>query len=122
MEDSHIAIQNLPGNVSVFGVFDGHGGAEVALYVKKHFIIELKANANFISKNYEKALYETFFRMDEKMLSPEGQKEISSYMERSVDESMAGCTANVVLITETEIYCANAGDSRSIIKFGSVKF
>lgn len=30
-------------------------------------------------------------------------------------ESFAGCTANVVLITETEIYCANAGDSRSIL-------
>jgi serine/threonine protein phosphatase PrpC len=42
-------------------------------------------------------------------------------MERSVEESMAGCTANVVLITETEIYCANAGDSRAIIKIGSVK-
>jgi serine/threonine protein phosphatase PrpC len=37
-------------------------------------------------------------------------------MERPGEESMAGCTANVVLITENEIYCANAGDSRSIIK------
>ena len=35
---------------------------------------------------------------------------------------MAGCTANVVLITETEIYCANAGDSRSILKFGDVNY
>lgn len=29
-------------------------------------------------------------------------------------ESHAGCTANVVLITPEFIYCANAGDSRSI--------
>lgn len=41
-------------------------------------------------------------------------------MERSGEESLAGCTANVVLITETEIYCANAGDSRSILKFANV--
>jgi len=26
MEDSHIADTKLPGGVSVFGVFDGHGG------------------------------------------------------------------------------------------------
>ena len=28
---------------------------------------------------------------------------------------MAGCTANVVLITPTKIYIANAGDSRSAL-------
>ena len=41
MEDTHIAECNLPGNVSVFGVFDGHGGAEVAIFVKKYFVNEL---------------------------------------------------------------------------------
>jgi serine/threonine protein phosphatase PrpC len=30
------------------------------------------------------------------------------------EESHAGCTANVVLITPDFIYCANAGDSRAI--------
>jgi protein phosphatase 1G len=50
--------------VSVFGVFDGHGGAEVALYVKKHFIPTLTKNENFIKKDYKKALYETFLEMD----------------------------------------------------------
>jgi len=30
------------------------------------------------------------------------------------EESHAGCTANVVLITPEFIYCANSGDSRSI--------
>ena len=28
MEDSHIAAMNIDTNVSVFGVFDGHGGME----------------------------------------------------------------------------------------------
>lgn len=28
----------------VFGVFDGHGGKEVALFVEKHFINELLKN------------------------------------------------------------------------------
>jgi len=34
MEDSHIASDSLSNGVSIFGVFDGHGGQEVALYVK----------------------------------------------------------------------------------------
>jgi len=37
MEDAHIALTGLPGGVSVFGVFDGHGGREVALWVKENF-------------------------------------------------------------------------------------
>lgn len=30
------------------------------------------------------------------------------------EDSHAGCTANVVLITPEYIYCANAGDSRAV--------
>ena len=30
-------------------------------------------------------------------------------------ESRAGCTATVVLVTPDEIYCANAGDSRTVL-------
>lgn len=29
-------------------------------------------------------------------------------------DTVAGCTANVCLITKTHIYCANAGDSRAV--------
>jgi protein phosphatase 1G len=51
----------------VFGVFDGHGGAEVAQYVKKHFIETLIKNENFKNKNYKVALIENFIKMDEMM-------------------------------------------------------
>lgn len=60
MEDTHIAQCNLQGDVSIFGVFDGHGGAEVAIYVQKHFIDTLLKNENFLKKDYAKALYQTF--------------------------------------------------------------
>ena len=40
-EDSHIANTGLPGGVAVFGVFDGHGGKEVSIYVKEKFCEEL---------------------------------------------------------------------------------
>ena len=34
MEDTHIANINLPGGNTIYGVFDGHGGSEVSLFVK----------------------------------------------------------------------------------------
>jgi serine/threonine protein phosphatase PrpC len=37
MEDAHIANSNLMPNMSLFAVFDGHGGSEVALTVSKIF-------------------------------------------------------------------------------------
>ena len=35
-EDSHIAEIKLPNGEALFGVFDGHGGKEVALFVQKN--------------------------------------------------------------------------------------
>ena len=29
--------------------------------------------------------------------------------------NFVGCTATVVLVTKTDIYCANAGDSRTVL-------
>lgn len=54
--------------------------------------------------------------MDVQISSPKGQEEIQKYREQEEGESMAGCTANVCLITKTEIYIANAGDSRSVLR------
>ena len=40
MEDSYIASLQLPGmeHIALFGIFDGHGGAETSKYVAKYFI------------------------------------------------------------------------------------
>ena len=40
MEDSHIADLNIKKDTHLFGVFDGHGGKEVAQLVKKYFVKE----------------------------------------------------------------------------------
>ena len=72
MEDAHISIAPFSNKkVGLFGVFDGHGGngflnlgAECAVFVERHFAKELEANANFKQGNYEKALKETFLKMD----------------------------------------------------------
>jgi len=37
-------------------------------------------------------------------------------MDNNEVESMAGCTANVCIVTKTFIICANSGDSRSVLR------
>jgi len=38
MEDSHISELDIDKDTHIFGVFDGHGGREVAQFVSKYFI------------------------------------------------------------------------------------
>ena len=58
--------------MTIFGVFDGHGGSEVALYVEKKFVSTLINLKSYKEKNYEKALFETFLAMDEQIIFKEG--------------------------------------------------
>ncbi|CAD8111388.1 unnamed protein product [Paramecium sonneborni] len=115
MEDAHINRPDLVQDVSVFGVFDGHGGKEVATFVEKHFIDELLKNQNFKNQKFEEALKETFLKMDELLMTPNGQIELNKYKANDSDDSYAGCTANVALIHKNTLYVANAGDSRSVL-------
>jgi len=116
MEDSHISEPHFTDNASLFAVFDGHGGAEVAKFCSKHFPPTLKANNNFIQGNYKAALEETFLKMDEMLLSSEGPNLLREFRaEGDANNSFAGCTANVVLIVNNTLYVANAGDSRAVV-------
>ena len=53
MEDSHISDISVGNNgkIHVFGVFDGHGGKEVAQFVKNHFTEELMQNNAYKNGN-----------------------------------------------------------------------
>ncbi|CAD8121833.1 unnamed protein product [Paramecium sonneborni] len=115
MEDAHINRPDVLQDVSVFGVFDGHGGREVAYFVEKHFIDELLKNKNFKDQKFEDALKETFLKMDELLMTEEGQQEVITYQANESNDSYAGCTANVALIHKNTLYVANAGDSRSVL-------
>lgn len=77
MEDAHITKPDFMPDISVFGVFDGHGGKEVAIFVEKHFLEELAKNKNFQEGKYDLALSETFLKMDELLMSPNGQSELN---------------------------------------------
>ena len=72
MEDAHISKATFAGNMSLFCVFDGHGGGEVARFTERHFGEELVNNENFSKKKYEQALTETFLKMDKMLQTAEG--------------------------------------------------
>jgi len=76
MEDAHIVAPDIEEGISIFGVFDGHGGKEVALFVEKYFVIEIKKNQNFKDRKMELALKETFLKMDEMLGTSEGKKDL----------------------------------------------
>lgn len=89
MEDAHIATRiDLPNGEKgmVFGVFDGHGGKEVAVFAADKYINILKNLADFKNQNYVKALEQSFYDLDESV----------SNEDYAMD---TGCTSNVVLIT-----------------------
>jgi protein phosphatase 1G len=96
--------------------------------VKDIFVSELKKLPSFQQKDYSTALREIFIKMDDILKSPTGLKEILKYQTSSDSASSlfgrpetdnialyTGCTACVCIITETEIICANAGDSRCVL-------
>lgn len=108
-EDSHIASLKLPNGEAIFGVFDGHGGSEVAKFVEKKFIDTFTKLPEYKSANYEQALTNCFIKLDELMTPNKSKDPVTAF-------SMgAGCTACVALITKDSIICANSGDSRCVV-------
>ena len=79
-EDAHIADLDIGNGISIFGVFDGHGGPEVAKFVQQNFIHSLKSCSAFKRQEYKLALEKTFLRMDRLMQTEKGQEELKKYM------------------------------------------
>lgn len=115
MEDAHATIMNLKkkdGNESegdadhtaFFGVYDGHGGEKAAIFtgLRLHELVAL--TEAFAQKDYVNALKDGFLLCDQAILQ--------DYETRN-DES--GCAATAAIVTPYHIYCANAGDSRTVM-------
>ncbi|KAL5612181.1 hypothetical protein BROUX41_000276 [Berkeleyomyces rouxiae] len=114
MEDSHINVLDLlaatkqtstvDAQMSLFGVFDGHGGDRVAQFSGKHIHDILVKQDAFKEGDFKKALEDCFLATDRAILNnPRYEDEVS------------GCTACVALVVGDKLYVANAGDSRSVL-------
>ena len=73
MEDSHIAEKELGDGNSLFGVFDGHGGPEVAKFVRAHFTKNLVNHAAYKKRDFKTALEQTFIKMDRLLMTEKGK-------------------------------------------------
>ncbi|CAE5993731.1 unnamed protein product [Arabidopsis arenosa] len=88
--------------VAFFGVFDGHGGARTAEYLKNNLFKNLVSHDDFISDT-KKAIVESFKQTDEEYLIDEiGQPK------------NAGSTASTALLIGDKLIVANVGDSRVV--------
>ena len=100
-------------NKSLFCLFDGHGGNQVANFLSKHFIDYF----NKYLEKYPKEEMEILFKKIFKNLD----LDIKKYIPKSNE---MGSTATVIFITrecdpkigmKKIIYCANIGDTRSVL-------
>lgn len=129
MEDVTMIENTLGEDFWVFGVLDGHGGKEVAVFVAKHFNEELVSSRLFINGNYEQALKQSFFRMDESIRSSEGIKEVlrisrdlpdNHPVSGDLSSILSGCTAVIALLAKNVLYIANTGDAKCILSRNSI--
>jgi protein phosphatase 1L len=111
-EDRH---QQLKGkgtdDSSLYGVFDGHGGAKASQFCKDFLLQTVVKDPDF-PKDVAKALSRTFFKIDADFSA-----------KARIQMLTDGTTATVAAIHDRTVYVANAGDSRAIIirKGGKVK-
>lgn len=113
MEDEHLAVSfdleigDKIYPVRLFGVFDGHGGNEAALYLKAHLKDKLKKTlleeneSDLSDEGIWNALKRTFVRIDQKF------------------KGSSGSTATVAMVLNGKLWTANVGDSRTILQNGS---
>lgn len=116
MEDDHVQILSLPEipELSLFGVYDGHGGDMVAHYAARNFpgyLLKTEMLAPgmpddaFCAKSKE-AFETSLLQMDDAMRQlPE--------VESGQDQS--GSTSVMTLLGPRHIVCANTGDSRAVL-------
>ncbi|CAJ1417882.1 unnamed protein product [Effrenium voratum] len=87
MEDAHLAVCGLGDELdglSLFGVFDGHGGAEVAAFCKQHMPDEIRrqlrkqlaSGASLSGDSLGEVLTASFHAMDDMLRSPEHERQL----------------------------------------------
>ena len=102
MEDIGILIPDLTTDykVSLFGIFDGHGGTDVVKFVKNRLPQLIKIYLNDLFP-VEIAFKNAFKKVDEEL--------------KFFDSEYIGTTATLILIKDNKIYCANVGDTKAYI-------
>ncbi|CAG8498721.1 183_t:CDS:10 [Paraglomus occultum] len=110
MEDAHTALLRLENKAqkegySFFGVYDGHGGPNIAKYSGSNLHKRISHDDAFVRGELRASIMSGFLGLDE---------DLKTHPDFKNDPS--GCTAVVALITpDNHILVGNAGDSRAVI-------
>ncbi|XP_074641718.1 protein phosphatase 1G-like [Tubulanus polymorphus] len=93
-EDAHSCCPDFDSdtNTSLFAVYDGHGGAEVAQYCAMHLPDFIKKMPTYKEGNLEKALEESFLEFDANLLKDDILRELRTisgmFEDEEIDESI----------------------------------
>lgn len=133
--------QNLSKGHAIFGVLDGHGGDFTSEFAAGHFMTVFSSN-QYLQKYarmnpddqsdvpgvecLRQTLAQTFANLDVEIRKRQNKRNDAflsqSKQQGSADEparvkfERSGSTCIVVLVTPSHIICANAGDSRAILR------
>ncbi|XP_044857393.1 protein phosphatase 1G-like [Mauremys mutica] len=86
MENAHNCIPELDSETAMFSVYDGHGGAEVALYCAKYLPEIIKEQKAYKEGKLQKALEDAFLAIDAKLTTEEVIKELAQIAGRPQDD------------------------------------
>ncbi|CAG8577052.1 10948_t:CDS:2, partial [Racocetra persica] len=106
MEDAHTATLKLldKKGYSYFGVYDGHGGQNVAKYSGNNLHARIARDKDF-DKDLKAAIQNGFLGTDDDLKN-----------DPQFANDPSGCTAVMAIVTpNNEIYVGNAGDSRAVL-------
>ncbi|KAF8393589.1 hypothetical protein HHK36_021833 [Tetracentron sinense] len=122
-----------------FGVYDGHGGSQVANYCRDHFHSALAEEIEILKEGlgdgsirvnwqeqWEKAFTSCFLKVDAEVggivsrRSVEGHTDASETSLEPVAPETVGSTAVVACICSSHIMVANCGDSRAVLCRGKL--
>ncbi|CAL4949075.1 unnamed protein product [Urochloa decumbens] len=120
-----------------FGVYDGHGGAQVANYCREHLHVALVEQLSRIEgtvcaanlgdvdfkKQWEKAFVDCFARVDDEVGGKAsrggdggtGTSDAAGVAPEPVAPETVGSTAVVAVICSSHIIVSNCGDSRAVL-------
>ncbi|KAI1287634.1 putative protein phosphatase [Halotydeus destructor] len=104
-EDAHLALLEYDkkgdSKISLFGVFDGHGGAEVAQYTARELPNFIKNIEHYKIGAYESALEEAFLDFDKQLIEPQVIEDLK-VLAGTVEESDIEEQANEAILLQEE--------------------
>ncbi|KAK7411897.1 hypothetical protein VNO78_03340 [Psophocarpus tetragonolobus] len=125
MMDDHVSENSTHSPAHFFGVYDGHGGIQVANYCREHLhsvlVDEIEAaQTSFGGKNgrnnwedqWKKAFSNCFHKVDDEV---GGIGEGNGASVEPLASETVGSTAVVAILTQNDIIVANCGDSRAVL-------